>query len=59
MTGRFTNYHTINLPEPIPPERAKEWHAFLATLPPGWWEGKTADERGVEAMRLWKEDKNE
>ena len=45
----------IILPEQIPPERVADWHAFLATLPPAWWEGKTAKERGMEAIKLWKE----
>ncbi len=45
----------IVLPESIPPELIPSWHEFLATLPLSWWEGKTPEERGREAVKLWKE----
>jgi hypothetical protein len=44
----------IVLPESIPPEMIPSWHEFLATLPLSWWEGKTPEERGEEAVKLWK-----
>ena len=55
MTDRPYSKRMV-LPESIPPERVTDWHAFLATLPPVWWEGKTPEERGREAYRLWKEN---
>jgi hypothetical protein len=39
----------------ISEEEVREWHEFIATLPPVWFEGKTPAERGREAMKLFKQ----
>lgn len=48
---------SIVLPEQIPPERVTEWHKFLLSLPMAWWDDKTPEQRGVDAVKLWKEVK--